>query len=250
MLHPIAHCVGFGVDRIWGSPYDSYGYLSEVTVRRQAQLVSFVALALTLASIPAFAGPTTSSLGVVTGADKAAVARVAAVDGTSVYDGDIISTQPTGAIRLRMGQSQLVLGGNTTIMLHKTDAGVYATLIHGMVRFSSVPGSPLEVRALDSLVIHAKSDSPVVGQLTLVAPTMFEVGSSKGDLTVSIDGTDHVVAESTAYRVSMDDANGGGSSKSPGRRGAFWIWFPIALVAAAIAIPLILVFESPSKPGT
>ncbi|MFZ0820752.1 MAG: hypothetical protein WAM91_11835 [Candidatus Acidiferrales bacterium] len=216
-------------------------------MRRQAQLVSIVALALTLASIPAIAGPS-SSLGVVTGADKANVARVAAVDGTSVYDGDIISTQPTGAIRLRMGQSQLVLAGNSTVMLHKTDTGVYATLLRGMVRFSSVPGSPLEVRALDSLVIHAKGDKQVVGQLTLVGPTLFEVGSSKGDLTVSIDGADHVVAESTAYRVSMDDANGG-SNNSPGRRGAFWIWFPIALVTLAVVIPLVLVFESPSTPG-
>ena len=123
-----------------------------------------------------------------------------------------------------------------------------ATLVRGMVRFSSVPGSPIEVRALDSLAIQAKGDTHVVGQLSLVAPTVFEVGSSKGDLAVSIDGTNHVVAESTAYRVSMDEANGG-STNSPGRRGAFWIWFPIALVAAAIAIPLVLVFESPSTPG-
>jgi hypothetical protein len=216
-------------------------------VRRQAQLVSIVALALALASIPALAGSTTS-LGVVTGAEKADVARVTAVDGTSVYDGDIVSTQPTGAIRLRMGQSQLVLGGNSSVMLHKTGTGVYATLLRGMVRFSSVPGSPLEVRALGSLVIHAKGDTQVVGQLSLTAPTVFEVGSSKGDLAVSIDGTDHVVAESTAYRVSMDDANGG-SNNSPGKRGIFWIWFPIALVTAAIVIPLVLVFESPSTPG-
>jgi hypothetical protein len=247
MLHTFAHSGGFGVDTFVSAPYDSYGYLSEVTVRRLAQLVSIVVFALTLASIPALAGPTTS-LGVVTGADKANVARVAAVDGTSVYDGDMVTTQPTGAIRLRLGQSQLVLSGNTTVMLHKTDAGVYATLVHGMVRFSSVPGSPLEVRALDSLVIHAKGENQVVGQLTLLAPTMFEIGSSKGDLAVSLDGTDHVVAEATAYRVSMDDSSGG-SNNSPGKRGAFWIWFPIALVALAIAIPLILVFESPSTPG-
>ncbi len=216
-------------------------------MQRQAQLIAIVALALTLASIPAFAG-TNNSLGVVTGADKANVAQVAAVDGTSVYDGDVVSTQPTGTIRLRMGQSQIVLAGNSTVMLHKTDAGVYATLLHGMVRFSSVPGSPFEVRALDSLVVHAKGDSQVIGQLVLMSPTAFEIGSNKGDLAVSLAGTDHVVAESTAYRVSLDDSNGGPVS-SPGKRGAFWIWFPIAMVALAVAIPLIFVFESPSKPG-
>lgn len=219
-------------------------------MRRLAQPVLFVGLVLILASIPALAGPN-SSLGVVTGAERANVAQVAAVDGTSLYEGDIISTQPTGSIRLRLGQSQLVLAGNSTVMLHKTDSGVYATLLQGMVRFSSVPGSPIEVRALDSLVVRAKGDTAAIGQLSLVAPTVFEVGSSKGDLAVSIDGTDHVVTESTAYRVSLDDPNGNGDpqrKKSPGRRAAFWIWFPVALVAGGTTIGLILAFMSPSKP--
>ena len=217
-------------------------------MRRLAQPFLGVAFALTLACIPALAGPS-SSLGVVAGADKANVAQVAAVDGTSVYEGDIVSTQPTGAIRLRLGQSQLVLAGTTTIMLHKTDAGVYATLLRGSVRFSLVPGSPLEVHALDShsLVVRTKGDAAAIGQLSLVSPTVFEVGSSKGDLAVSIEGTDHVVAESTAYRVSTDDGNGN-SIVPGGKRKAFWIWFPIALVAAGITIGLVFAFLSPCKP--
>jgi hypothetical protein len=216
-------------------------------VRRLAQPVSIVALALIFASIPALAGPSTTSLGVVTGAEKANVAQVAAVDGTSVYDGDIISTQPTGAIRLRIGQSQLVLAGNTTVTLHKTDSGVYATLLRGLVRFSSVPGSPIEVHGLESLVVRAKGDTAVIGQLSLVAPTVFEVGSSKGDLAVSIDGTDHVVAESSAYRVSLDESSGR-DNHSPGRRSLLWIWLPVGLVAAGTTVGLILAFMSPSKP--
>ncbi len=216
-------------------------------MRRFTQIVVIVALALTPASMPALAAPT-NALGIVTGADKAVVAQVAAVDGTSVYDGDIISTQPTGAIRLRLGQSQLVLAGNTTVLLHKKDAGVCVTLLHGKVRFSSMPGSPIEVRALDSLVVRAKGDSVAIGQLSLVAPNIFEVGSSKGDLAVSIDGTDHIVAESSAYRVGLDELIGDPTG-SYGKRMAHWIWLPILMVPAATVISLIPVFESPSKPN-
>jgi hypothetical protein len=215
-------------------------------VRRLAQPLLIVAFALTLASIPAIAGPN-ASLGVVTGAERASVAQVAAVDGTSVYDGDIISTQPTGAMRLRIGQSQLVLSGNTTVLLHKTETGAYVSLLQGMVRFSSVPGSPIEVRGFDSLVVRPKGETSVIGQLSLISPKVFEVGSSKGDLAVTIAGTDHVVAESTAYRVSLDDGNSGAANPA-GRRGAFWIWFPIAVIIAGTTIGLVLAFCSPSKP--
>ena len=218
-------------------------------MRRLAQPFLIVAVALTLASIPAFATPTTS-LGVVTGADRASVAQTVAIDGTSVYDGDIISTQPTGAIRLRIGQSQIVLGGNTTITLHKSEAFTTVTLLQGLVRFSSVPGSPIEVRGLNShaLVVHAKDDAKVVGQLSLVSPTVFEVGSTKGDLAVSVEGTDHVVAESTAYRVNMVEEDPNGGPNPAGRRGCFWIWFPVAVVAIGTGVGLYFAFVSPSHP--
>jgi hypothetical protein len=217
-------------------------------VRILAQPVLIVILALTFASIPALSAPN-ASLGVVTGSDHASVSQVAAIDGTSVYDGDIISTQPTGSMRLRMGNSQIVLAGNTTVALHKSDAGVYVTLVQGVVRFSMVPGSPMEVRALDSIVVRAKGENAAIGQLTLVSPKEFQIGSSKGDLAVTVDGTEHDVAESQAYRVSLEEPSSGSGATNPaGRRGAFWIWFPIALVAAGVTIGLILAFLSPSKP--
>jgi hypothetical protein len=215
-------------------------------VRRLAQPVVVLILALTFASLPALSAPN-SSLGVVTGSDHASVAQVAAVDGTSVYDGDVVSTQPTGSMRLRMGTSQIVLAGNTSVMLHKSDAGVYVTLVQGVVRFSMTPGSPVEVRALDSLVVRAKGENAAIGQLSLVSPKAFEIGSTKGDLAVTVGGTEHDVAESQAYRVSLEEPDGGAANPA-GRRGAFWIWFPIALVAAGVTIGLVLAFMSPSKP--
>ena len=217
-------------------------------MRRLAQYGFLLVVALTLASIPAIAVPT-APLGVITGAAQATVSHVSAIDGTSVYEGDIISTEATGTMRLRFGTAQLVLGGNTSVLLSKSDSGVTATLLKGMVRFSTVQGSPLDIRALNSVIVRAKGDTTAIGQLSLVAPTTFEVGSTKGDLEVTVDGTDHVVAESTAYRVSLNDSNGGGGITNPaGKRSLFWVWFPIAVTAVAVAVPLILIFRSPCAP--
>src|ERR1700691_4037612 len=119
-------------------------------------------MAAGLAAMPAIAGPS-APMGIVTSAQRAVVGHVNAVDGTSLYDGDILRTDPTGALRLQFGGSQMVLTGGTTVSLNKTDAGVTATLLTGSIRFASVPGSLLEVRTLKAVVIRSKGDQPAVG---------------------------------------------------------------------------------------
>ncbi|HUK30582.1 MAG TPA: hypothetical protein VLV89_05665 [Candidatus Acidoferrum sp.] len=213
-------------------------------MRGLAWFILILAFAGTLAPMPALAGATVF-VGVVTGADRAVVAKVPAVDGTSVYDGDTVSTEPAGALRLRIGNSQIALAGSTTVTLHKIETGVYVKLLQGTVRFSSVPGSPIEIRALDSLVVRAKGDSAAIGQLSLKATNVFEVGCSKGELAVSFQGANYVVAESTAFRVILDEPNGVPLiSKATG--AAHWFWIPVLLATPAIAIPAILAPESPS----
>jgi hypothetical protein len=189
-------------------------------------------------------------MGVVTGAQQAQIGRVTATDGTSIYDGDTISTGPTGALRLQFGGSQMVLTSGTVVSLSKTEAGVIATLVSGAVRFSNVPGSPLEVRTLKSVVVRSKGEQSSVGQLSVTGPTSFQIGSTKGDLAVSVNGVDHVVEASTAYNVNLDgDGGGGQNSRSPRAAGTSGgIWIAVAVIATGTGIALWLAFRSPSKP--
>src|SRR5262249_49760978 len=121
------------VDTLLGHPYDGDGYLSEVTVRRLAQRAFLSLAAIIVASLPALATPA-APMGVVTGANKAMISQVPAIDGTSIYDGDVVSTGTTGMARLRIGASQIVLAGETSIKLNKLGAGAKVTLVQGMVR--------------------------------------------------------------------------------------------------------------------
>jgi hypothetical protein len=224
--------------------------LSEVDVLKRLQVFAILVVMAGLAAVPAIAGPS-APMGIVTSAQHAVIGHVSATDGTSIYDGDVVSTEATGALRLQFGGSQMVLTGNTVVSLSKTDAGVIATVMSGAVRFSSVPGSPLEVRTLKAVVIHSKGDQAAVGQLSVTGPTSFQIGSTKGDLDVAVNGVEHVVEASTAYNVSLDGDNGGsdkrkGSPAAAGKSGGIWI--AVAAIAAGTAVAIWLAFRSPSRP--
>jgi hypothetical protein len=190
-------------------------------------------------------------MGIVTGAQHAVIGHLTAVDGTSIYDGDTIATEAAGAMRLRFGASQMVLNGNTEVTLHKTDAGVSATLVRGNIRFLSAPGSILEVHALKSVVIRPNGDKPATGQLSLVGSNVFEVGSTNGSFDVSVNGVDHIVNQSNAYRVTVDDAaaGGGGQGTAAGAGTSGGVWIAIALIALGTAAAIVFAFLSPSKPS-
>jgi hypothetical protein len=66
-----------------------------------------IAMALLLAGIPLDAKP--DVLGIIVGANGARLGAHSASEGTSVYDGDRLSTETGGALRLRSGTSMLYL---------------------------------------------------------------------------------------------------------------------------------------------
>ena len=216
---------------------------------KRIQFLAILAVMAGLAAVSALAG-TSAPVGIVTSAQRAVVGHVSAVDGTSIYDGDTLRTDPTGAMRLQFGGSQMILTGNTVISLNKTDAGVSATLVSGSVRFASVPGSLLEVRTLKSVVVRSKGDQPAVGELSVTGPTSFQIGSTKGALDVSVNGVEHVVEATSAYNVSLEGDSGGDKNNRGPHAAASsgGIWIAVGAIAAGTAVAIWLAFRSPSKP--
>jgi len=143
----------------------------------------------------------------------------------------------------------MALGTNTMVRINKTEAGVSATLLAGMVRFACVPGSNLEIHTLKVVEVRAKGDKPATGQLSVVASNAFQVGSTKGDLAVSVNGNERDVAESTAYRVTVEDPDPASPQITQAAGKSTGLWIAIGAVAAGTAIALALAFMSPSKPN-
>ncbi len=193
-----------------------------------AALICIVLFAMPVAAatLPSGAGPKIAApVGVVTAAQGAQVSQITARDGTTLYAGDTLATDPDGSLRVRFGASQLMLGPGTVVKLVDAMHGVTAVLQHGLVRFAQA-GSPIELRVLAAIV---RPQEGAAGEVVIVGPSEFQIASTKGALDVEIDGVIKTVSESTAYDVTLvpdpDHANDKGVIKQKA------LWIPISIVA-------------------
>ena len=202
------------------------------------RIVPVLALAVLVCCVafsasPAFAAPNaTAPVGVVLLGQGAQVSQITAQNGTSLYAGDTLNTDGTGSLRVRFGTSQLMLGPATVVKVVDGKNGVALVLQHGVVRFSAA-GSPLELRALAAVVQPGEDAS---GQLSIVGPSEFQIGSTKGSLNVDIDGVDKVVSESTAYDVTLEPQPADPQTVGGGKVRGLWIL--ISLIALLTALGL------------
>lgn len=204
-------------------------------MRRNVPALMIVALVVCFAfsANSALAAPKVSApVGVVMLGQGAQVSQITAQNGTSLYVGDTLSTDATGSLRVRFGTSQLMLGPQTVVKLADSTHGVTAVLQHGIVRFSAA-GSPIELRALEAIV-HPQADAS--GEMMVVGPREFQIGSTKGNLTVDIDGANKIVAESTAYDVTLEPMPADPQTQGGGKVKGLWILIGGILVLTGLAL--------------
>lgn len=204
-------------------------------MRRIVPALSFalVFLALVFCANPVLAASTAAApVGVVMVSQGAQVSQVTAQNGTSLYAGDTLNTDADGSLRVRFGTSQLMLGPATVVKVAENKNGVALVLQHGIVRFSAA-GSPMELRALAAIVQPGEDAS---GQLSIVGPSEFQIGSTKGNLNVDIDGVDKVVSEATAYDVTLEPTPADPQTVGGGKVRGLWIL--ISLIALLTALGL------------
>jgi len=207
-------------------------------------LILFSALALAINAGSALAAPT-APLAVVMAGQKALLGGVYVADGTSLFDGDTVSTQGKGSLRIRLGASQLFLGENSTLTLLRSERGVTAKLLGGTARFSGAAGMPIELLVLD-VRIRGKQDS-AAGQVTMISKDEFQVGATSGALTVDVDGDVRTVDENTAFDATLSPAPDNGMPVGAGRRRSLILWIIVALAAIGTAIAVMHATMSPSK---
>lgn len=214
-------------------------------MRKLAHVSACIALGVFLALIatPALASPKIlSPLGIVVFAQNAQISQISARNGTSIYPGDTLSTASDGSLRILFGASQLMLGPGTVVKLLDDMHGAVAVLQHGVVRFSAA-GPPIELRVLAAIV---RPQAGAAGELIVVGPREFQIGSTKGSLEVDVDGVKRVVTDTSAYDVTLDpDSNCTSGAHDICKHKGLWV--PIALVAILTALGLYGVTLSGSK---
>jgi len=197
-----------------------------------------IAMALSLAGIPNSAKP--DALGIVVQADHASLGSEAASEGTTVYDGDRLSTEARGSLRLLIGEAMLDVTEQSSVIVHQ-DASVAAKefeaeLVSGTVVISAAAGTAAEIVASAARVRPIAKTRGVV-QVRLVGPHELIVFARRGPAQISYRGENETIAEGKSYRVllnpSDDGAAGVQGAKRSGKHGKTFLLIAVGVAAAA-----------------
>jgi hypothetical protein len=160
-----------------------------------------IALSCPLVGIPLPGA--TPPLGIVTQSTKGHLSTADASAGATIYDGDRLSTDAGGTLRLRTGSSSMYLAAQTSLTLHRAASGALADLAGGSVVFSSAQTSAMEVHARDAR-IRATDNVPTVAQISVVGPKELRVTARRGALEVTYRDETERIPEGASYRVLLD----------------------------------------------
>jgi hypothetical protein len=182
----------------------------------------------------------------------------AASVGSTIYEGDRLSTVDGGAMRISGSGLTLQLDTRSSVTLRRTaPAGtVQAELGLGTLIFSAAQGSAISVLADDAL-LRPVGIASTMAHIRVVSPKELRIYAQRGALDFSYHGESAVIPEGSAYRVLLDpsekDSAEGSKSDHPGKKLAKipMKFLLIAIgIAVAVAIPLVSQnSESPDRPG-
>jgi hypothetical protein len=223
------------------------------------------AVALTLAGVPLFAATTPSTstpLGTVIAADRARVGDTGADVGTTVYGGDLLSTDVQGTVQIRAGAARLLLSSASTAVVNDTDGSPSAKLVQGTATFSTGNAQAFTLYA-SKAIIRPQSDVPSIGQVTYINAKELLVTARRGGIVVTVENDAQVIPEGQSYRVLLDpDAEpaqgpaGAGGQGGPTSRGggplkagrSRFLIIAIGATAAAVGVLTYKALESPERP--
>lgn len=161
-------------------------------------LVAF--LVVGLLDLPVAA--TDNAVGTVIQAETAHLGNISAAVGTTVYPGDVLSTETGGTLRLRVGAGQVYLLSSSAAVLRRDTEKVQAKVTRGTVGFSTPASSPLELW-IPQGVVRAADGQPAHGQVTLVSPTEAVISGYRGALILDNAGDIHTIGAGSSYRVTI-----------------------------------------------
>jgi hypothetical protein len=197
-----------------------------------------IAMAYFLAGVPGGAKP--DALGIVVRADRALLGAQAASEGTTIYDGDRLSTAEGGSLRLLIGEAMMDVAEQSSVILRR-DANLpakefAAELVSGMAEISVTAGAAGEIVARGARVRPLGETRGVV-RVQIAAPYTLIIYAQRGPAQISYHGETETIAEGKSYRVllnpSDDDASAEQGTKKPWKRGKAFVVIVISATTAA-----------------
>ena len=200
-------------------------------------------LVFLLAGMPVF-GQT--PLGLVTQSSLGHLNNAVASVGTTVYNGDRLSTEVGGTLGVRFGSVQLVLPEDSAIFVGQEGPILTAAIQQGSVAFTAESGGALRLTAAD-VRVRPQSPTLTAGQMTLEKCAVV-VTSRIQALEVTAGKETKIVEAGQSYRVAIEGDCGSHRNASP-IPTAHSRFILIPFIVGGLAIPALHeAFESPDRP--
>ena len=224
-------------------------------LRLREAIASVVSLGLALS--PVWGASTTSNstaLGTLVYADRAHVGAAPASVGDTIFDGDRLSTEPSGSLQWRSRTARLLLNSASHATISDENGTPIATLTSGSATFSTSAASAFALH-FGKAIVAPKSDEPSIGQVTAISAKEMVVKCTRGALTVTVEDDSRTVPEGMGYRIVLDPepqpraASARGPQGPPIKAGkSKFIWYAIAAAAVVTYFAVSEVLESPDRP--
>jgi hypothetical protein len=185
-------------------------------------------------------------LGVVVSSQHAVLGSAYIADGSSLFDGDTISTQEKGSLGIRIGDASLAIGENSTLTLCRDRRAIRAVLISGKAQFLITAGSHVVIDALGA-TISARQDS-ASGVISVLSANEFQIGATHGSLNVDVYGDIRVVEEGKSYDGTFGAAADDQMPVATAKPRKILVWLIVLGVAAPTSISVYRATLSPSHP--
>lgn len=170
-------------------------------------------------------------------------------EGTTIYDGDPLSTADGSALLARLGGPQMFLNANSAVVVHSITRGFAANLSSGTVTANAGQGQTFQLLA-DGFTVQPLGEVPAIARMTLLNATQIELTSERGTLKVSMGDQTDTVEAGTSYRLEVEtEAEPGPAQNGPvfaGKNRFKKIAIIVLIGATSIAVWRALV--SPDKP--
>lgn len=205
---------------------------------------AYVSMILTI-SLASNSASAVNSIGIVSHADRAHLGAGSASAGTTLYEGDRLTTDFDGELALRSGSVALQLEQETSLTLGNLapgEKGVAADLISGTLVFSTAGASSVVVRA-NGATIRTADDAPMIAHVRVVGPNELRIFAQRGALDFSYREEQEQITEGACYRVLLnageEDPANSGAAGAHGKNFALahkaFVFIAIGIGASAAA---------------
>jgi ferric-dicitrate binding protein FerR (iron transport regulator) len=206
-------------------------------------------------------GATPAAIGTITAATSAHIGAASASSGSTVFGGDHLSTEKFGSLQVRAGAARFMLSSASSAAVDASSPIPSARLLSGTVVFSTANARAFLLHAATA-DIRPQTDQPTVAQVTYINDKELQVRSTRGSLTITVDGETQIVPEAMAYRVILDPDSYYAAESAQGPRGvgtrqggpplkagrSHFLLIAIILTGIATGVALYEALQSPDAP--